>query len=244
MGRKEQYLAYSFLFEGDARRIAEAIKNNFEYTRVQCHENYFCVEDEIYPQAFYQLSDPPQVIYYRGNIDLLKSRMICIVGSRKAIEYSQNLTQDLVERIGTSQTIVSGLALGIDSIAHTQALISGSTIAILGCGIDVVYPKVHRNLYDEIENQGLILSEYPPQTKPDRFRFPLRNRLIAALGERVVVMQAGLKSGTMITVNRALELGKEVYVLPYRYGEIEGEGCNALIQQGANPIIDLDELAQ
>jgi DNA processing protein len=138
--------------------------------------------------------------------------------------------------------IVSGLAKGIDALSHLESLRVNSTIAILGCGIDYVYPVENKTLYRSIEENGLILSEYPSLSLPLKHHFPHRNRIVAALGKAVVVIQADLKSGTMITVNEALNLGKEVYTIPYELSSIEGQGCNLLIQQGANMILDDDDI--
>lgn len=244
MDARERRLAYCYHYQGDAKRISFAFERGLPVQAVKTTESYLCIGDEAYPQALYDLAIPPQVLFYRGHLELLKRPSVSIIGSREAIPYSIEMTQRLIERLDPKTVVVSGLAKGIDGIAHQAALKAGSTIAILGCGIDQVYPRSHRDLFQTIRQKGLILSEYPPGTPPDRFRFPQRNRLIAALGERLVVMQASLKSGTMITVNEALELGKDITVLPYRLGEIEGEGCNALIQQGANLLTNLDDMAK
>ena len=127
------------------------------------------------------------------------------------------------------------MARGIDAVVHKHSLHS---IGVLGCGLDVHYPLENEDLYCEMAEHQLLITEYPPGVKPLRRHFPFRNRIIAALGEGVIVTQAALRSGTMLTVNEALDLGKEVYTVPYRLTDSEGAGCNSLLQQGANIILN------
>ena len=147
--------------------------------------------------------------------------------------YGVMVSQQIVEKLKNDFTIVSGLAKGIDTIAHSGAV---KTIAVVGNGINVCYPKNNSELYKYMKEQQLIISEYPLDTPPEKYHFPFRNRLIAALGESLIVPQATLHSGAMITVNEALALGKEVYTVPYRLTDPEGSGCNYLLGQGAKMI--------
>jgi DNA processing protein len=154
------------------------------------------------------------------------------------------MTRRIVSECPDLYVIVSGLAKGIDATAHQEALDrQRPTIAVIGCGIDRIYPKENERLYGDVAAQGLILSEYPGDTPPRRHHFPFRNRLIAALGCKCVVTSATLKSGTMLTVNEAISLGKEVLCLPYPMGVPCGEGCNLLISQGATILTNATDFA-
>ena len=195
--------------------------------------NAITILDEIYPKSFLDLKSPPYVLYYKGNLDLLKGDKIGVVGSRKPCDYSIKCTKNLILN-NQDKIIVSGLAKGIDAYAHYYAK---KTIGILGCGIDYIYPKCNYELIKRVERNGLILSEYPLDTKPYAYHFPFRNRLIAALSKVVYVMQSNIKSGTVTTVNEALELGKEIRVLPYDAFDLNGIGNNTLINEGASMIL-------
>ncbi len=167
-----------------------------------------------------------------------------IVGSRRACRYGLTMTERCCGAL-KDEVIVSGLALGIDGAAHRAALrLCRGTIGIAGCGLDRPYPAYNRDLYTELPKANLLLSEYPPQTPPLKHHFPWRNRLIAALSDRIVVMQAGFHSGTMLTVNEAIELNREVWCLPYPAMNKEGEGCNLLISQGAEILMEPSQLTR
>lgn len=182
------------------------------------------------------------MLYYKGNLKLLHAQAIAVVGSRLPKDYAITMTKDVVNCLAQRYVIISGLAKGIDALAHLTSLPFKSTIAVLGCGIDLIYPKENTDLFLQIESQGLILSEYPKMSLPLKHHFPNRNRIVAALSKAVVVMQADLKSGALITVNEALNLGKDIYTIPYDLMALEGQGCNLLIQQGANMILNHDDL--
>lgn len=233
MLHRDRLIYYSLKYQGDVRLIKKALYAQEEAYLVKCDVQTCVIGDDLYPEALTQLEDPPYVLYALGDLNLLKEDKISIIGSRLACSYALNMTQRLIAQLPMKKVIVSGLAKGIDAQAHLEALKKHKTIAILGCGIDIIYPLVNTKLYHQIKSSGLILSEYPPQTAIQKIQFIARNRIIAALGEELVVMQAALKSGTMSTVDRALNLGKDVYVLPYHADEKHGFGCNNLIQQGA-----------
>jgi len=164
--------------------------------------------------------------------------------SRRACRYGLTMTERCCGAL-KDEVIVSGLALGIDGAAHRAALrLCRGTIGIAGCGLDRPYPAYNRDLYTELPKANLLLSEYPPQTPPLKHHFPWRNRLIAALSNRIVVMQAGFHSGTMLTVNEAIELNREVWCLPYPAMNKEGEGCNLLISQGAEILMEPSQLTR
>ena len=240
----KQLLAYSLKYEGDYTSIHKALINNEPYNPVKEEGFYFTICDEIYPDSLKVLKNPPFVLYYRGNIDLLKRESVSVIGSRNALPYAIKWTEKVVRELSKRNVIVSGLAKGIDGLAHRYAMENGSTIAVLGCGIDVIYPKCNRDLYDQIRIYGLILSEYPNKTEVRKHQFVMRNRIIAGLGDVLFVMQSNLKSGSMITVNVALDCGKEIICLPFNCDQIEGEGNNFLIQQGANILTNLEELTK
>lgn len=237
MQRKLLYFAVKYT--GNYDKITKALKSKEIVGNVQYEGEYITIVDSNYPKSLLKLHKPPYVIFYKGDIDLLNSQCVSVVGSRAACEYGITNTVKLISHIGHKNTIVSGLALGIDAWAHKSALNNNfKTIAVLGSGIDYIYPFRNKRIYESIVENGLIISEFPGLTKPKPYYFPFRNRLIAALGDCLYVMQASMRSGTLLTVNEALELNKEIFVLPYRVDDVEGLGCNWLILQGANILID------
>ncbi len=239
---KTQLIAYSMKYEGEYRSIKQALSVNEPYAPLLAPPCVVTILDEAYPECLKNLTEPPYVLYYKGDLKWLKFESIAVVGSRLPQIYAIKMTENLVGELAKRYTIISGLAKGIDALAHHQGLKGSSTIAILGCGIDFIYPIENRALYYEIERNGLILSEYPGKTLPLKHRFPWRNRIVAALGKVLIVMQADLRSGSMITVREALDLGKDVYTIPYHLTALEGQGCNLLIQQGAGIILDKEDL--
>lgn len=192
--------------------------------------------DAVYPDCLWEIYDPPPVLFYRGELDTLDSPRIAIVGTRKSTqfgnEFAQQLARDLAD-VGV--TVVSGLASGIDAASHRGALNSGdqSTVAVLGNGVDITYPRRNRELQEEIEQTELLVSEYSPGTKPDGRHFPERNRIISGLSSAVIVVQAGIRSGAIITADCALEQGREVYAVPGNVDDDLHKGCHRLIKEGA-----------
>lgn len=239
---KDQLIAYSMAYEGESARIKRAIASNEPYQAFSDTLNAITILDECYPESLRNLAEPPYVLYYKGDLNLLKQSAVAVVGSRAMKPYAKAMTEKMVGFLSRRYVIVSGLAKGVDACAHETGLNGNSTIAVLGCGIDRIYPIENTELYAAIANRGLILSEYPRQAAPLKHRFPWRNRIVAALGKAVLVMQADRKSGSMITVNEALNLGKDVYTIPYDLTAPEGQGCNLLIQQGAGLILDQEDL--
>ncbi len=239
---KIQLLAYSVKYEGEYSLIKSALIRNEPYEPLLDVPQAITILDDCYPEGLRNLAQSPYVLYYKGNLELLKQQGISIVGSRLPTDYATRWTQSVVELLSQRYVIISGLAKGIDALAHICALKSQPTIAVLGCGIQRIYPKENITLYQHIEEKGLILSEYPGDTLPLKHHFPQRNRIVAALGKAVIVMQADHKSGSMITVREALDIGKEIYTIPYDLDTQEGQGCNLLIQQGANMILSLEDV--
>lgn len=192
------------------------------------------INSKEYPQNFKNIYDSPKKIYLIGNKDLLYQKGIAIVGARDATKYGKKIAYNLAKELSEQNiVIISGLAIGIDSYAHKGSLEKG-TIAVLGSGIDNIYPKENLELAREIiKNKGCIISEYPLGTKPERLHFPQRNRIISGLSDGVVVIEASKKSGALITAEFALEQGKEVFAVPGDINKKQSEGTNQLIKDGA-----------
>lgn len=199
-----------------------------------------------YPERLRQISDPPPLLYVRGDVSLLESTSIAVVGSRAATSYGSRTAYQLSSRLAAAGvTVVSGLALGIDTDAHGGALAAeGRTIAVLGCGVDIVYPRGNRKLFDEIVRRGLVVSEYPLGTIPEGFRFPARNRIIAGISRGVVVVEAAKRSGSLITAQLAVDEGREVYAVPGQVDSYKSEGAHWLLQQGAKLVQSADDILE
>ena len=188
-----------------------------------------------YPERLKNLHDPPVVLYLRGSPDCLEHRIAAIVGTRRATPYGRRLAREIATGlVEMGWAVVSGMARGIDGAAHTAALdAAGATIGVLGSGLDFTYPAVHRPLYRRMERHGLLLSEFPPEIRPAPGLFPRRNRIIAALAEAVVVVQAPERSGALITADHALDLGREVLAVPGPVGLEASVGTHRLLKEGA-----------
>lgn len=238
---RDAILYYAIQYQGDWNKIAKAIKGNEPYKIVSVSSMYVTIVDEDYPVVFKQLRYPPWILFYKGNIQLCSLSCVGIVGSRNCSEVGMENTKIVVNGLKSRYCIVSGLAKGIDGIAH-QSSLDAHTIGIIGCGIDRVYPYENKYLYEQMGLNHLILSEYPLNTPPMAYHFPWRNRLIACLSGTLIVIEAELKSGTMLTVNEALELSREVYCLPTVFNDTKYKGCNYLISQGANILLDESQL--
>ena len=203
-------------------------------------------EDPCYPALLKELPDPPPVLYVRGRVELLGLPSVAIVGSRAATAYGRRTAYSLANNLANSSlTVVSGLALGIDAESHAGALSGkGSTVAILGCGLDVVYPRQNAKLYKQIAEQGLLVSEYPLGTPPEGFRFPARNRIIAGLSLGVVVVEAAKRSGSLITAQIALDCGREVFAVPGQVDSCKSEGAHWLLKQGAKLVQNVGDIIE
>ncbi|PHI15852.1 DNA-processing protein DprA [Fusobacterium polymorphum] len=208
--------------------------------------NYFTIEDDIYPQCLKEISNPPLKLYYKGNLDLLKDeRLIAVVGTRNPSSYGKLCCEYMVKKMTSANiTIVSGFAKGIDSIAHkTSLLAGGKTIAIIASGLDIVYPASNLSLYREIEEKGLILSEYEAGVKPFKFNFPQRNRIIAGLSKGTIVVESKDRGGSLITADLALEFNRDVYAVPGDVFSEYSKGCNNLIRDSkAKSLSNINEL--
>lgn len=207
------------------------------------------INDQNYPRLLKEIYSPPYILYYKGNIKQEFEFTIAIVGSRKYTSYGQQVTEELSKNLAQNKlTIVSGLALGIDTIAHTACLeAKGLTIAVLGSGIDKqnLYPSLNRYLVDKIIlNNGCVLSEFPPGTAPLKHNFPQRNRIISGLSLGTIVIEAKKKSGSLITANYALEQNREVFAVPGNIYSLNSEGTNNLIKSGAKLVSSADDIIE
>ena len=196
-------------------------------------------DDKYYPDKLKQIYDPPKELYCFGDIRLLSEPSIAIVGTRYASSYGRRSAHELSHELSTRGiTIISGLAHGVDTFAHEAAYKNvGKTIAVLGSGLDVIYPKESEELYKSIiKSGGLVVSEFPLGTKPEKDNFPRRNRIISGLSDGVVVVEAKKRSGALITADFALEQGKTVFAVPGNIDSPYSEGTNHLIKEGAVPV--------
>ena len=201
------------------------------------------MEQDDYPYKLRNIQNPPYVLYYIGRLPCEKEKSVAIVGARGRSAYGAQMAHLLAKELSNHGVqVISGLAKGIDGDAHRGALNGRcDTFAVLGCGIDICYPKEHRYLYEEITIKGGIISEYPPGKPPNSINFPQRNRIIAGLSDCVVVMEAKEKSGSLITADFAIEQGKDVFALPGRITDSLSMGCNHLIKQGAGIIQSVED---
>jgi DNA processing protein len=219
-----------------------------EHSRQNPH--FWTPADADYPRLLWEIPSPPPVLYYRGQVKMSENQGqipgIAIVGTRFPTEHGKRWTKKISMGLAKSDfTVISGLAAGIDGQAHRSCLEAGGrTIAVLGTGLDLVYPPQNRQLFEEIAEKGLILSEYPVGTKPDRGNFPARNRIIAGLSRAILVREAPEKSGSLITARYANEFCRDVYTLPNSPDVAEAKGCLTLIHNGAEVILSEETLLE
>ena len=204
--------------------------------------SFVAITQEEYPELLREIADPPLGVYYRGKLPNPNTLAVALIGSRDCSEYGSHVAKMIGRALGERGVhVISGMARGIDGISQQAALeAGGESYGILGCGVDICYPQSNQGLYQKLIRQGGILSAYPPGTMPLKRNFPPRNRIVSGLSNAIVVVEAAIRSGTSITVSMALEQGREVYVVPGRITDRLSEGCNRLIKQGANLIVDLD----
>lgn len=212
------------------------------------------IQDTEYPQILKEIYDPPFSLYIRGNKKILNDKNIAIIGCRECSDYGKKAAKYFAYNLSKETfNIVSGLAKGIDSYSHYGSICAqkenvkccGKTIAVLGNGLDSIYPKENYNLANEIiKSGGSIISEYPCGTKPEKMNFPERNRIVSGLSKSVIVVEAKEKSGTLITVDFALEQGREVFAVPGNINLVNSVGTNDLIKQGARLITNYHDVVQ
>jgi DNA processing protein len=202
-------------------------------------------DDPEYPKNLREVYDPPIVLYVRGTLSERDALAIAVVGSRRTTLYGQDMARKLAYQLGrVGVTVVSGLARGIDTAAHTGTLqAKGRTVAVIGCGIDIMYPAENEKLANEIvEKGGAVVTEFPFGVKPDKQNFPMRNRIISGWSIGTVVVEANLKSGALITANQAAEQGRQVFAVPGRADSILSRGTNKLIKDGAKLTEDVEDI--
>ena len=204
------------------------------------------LKDDDYPKRLKDIYDPPALLYVRGELRSEDELAIAIVGSRKTSPYGRWFTEKIGQDLAHHRvTVVSGMARGIDSVAHKGALQGGGrTIAVLGCGVDVIYPSENRNLFYQIIEQGAVLSEFPMGSPPEGGHFPRRNRIISGLSIGVVIVQASAESGSLITAGYALEQGREVFAVPGNVGAEGSRGTNRLIKEGAKLVDSTEDILE
>ncbi|MBI2487270.1 MAG: DNA-protecting protein DprA [Deltaproteobacteria bacterium] len=238
--------------EGIGEKTIQAIRNFSEWDEAEKEVSrieklgfkLILLTDSNYPKNLFTIYNPPPFIYVKGDIIKDDDIAIAIVGTRVPDRYGRFVTEELAgELAARGISVVSGMARGIDSIAHDGALKRGGrTIAVLGSGLDVIYPQENKKLYERISNQGAVISELPIGTTPDSVNFPKRNRIISGLSLGVAVVQASDKSGSLITASFALEQNREVFAVPGNIGSRLSRGTNRLIKQGAKLVESVDDI--
>ena len=208
--------------------------------------NILTWDDEAYPRRLKEIDQPPPVLYVRGELIAEDSQAVAVVGTRRISAYGRQAAEEIVSQVAANGiTIVSGLAHGVDAIAHQAALKAGSrTIAVLGCGVDRIYPPENAQLAGKIIANGAIISDYAPGTPPDASNFPPRNRIISGLARAVIVVEAGETSGALITAQFAVDQGRDVYAVPGSIFALQCKGTNRLIAQGAYPLLSAKDLLE
>ena len=234
------------------KNIKEQIYKHLKYMQ-KYKIDIININDKKYPQILKQIYDPPISLYIKGNAEILNGKNIAIVGCRNSSKYGEEAAKYFAYNLSAKGiNIISGLARGIDTYAHIGNLgammhngndICGKTIAVVGNGIDIIYPKENKYLEEKIiKSGGCIISEYPLGTKPEKFNFPARNRIISGLSKGVLVIEARAKSGTLITIDFALQQGRDVYVVPGNINSVNSVGTNDLIKQGAKLVTRVEEI--
>jgi len=205
--------------------------------------NIIHINHKDYPSLLKEIDEPPIVLYYLGDINITENS-ISIVGSRKYSSYGKFTTEKFSKELAEDGiNIVSGMALGIDSIAHQSALkVKGKTTAVLGSGIDIIYPYENKRLYYQLKEEGCILSDFPIGTNPSKYTFPRRNRIIAGLSYGTIITEASEKSGALITANYSLEYNRLVFSVPTNINNPYGKGNNNLLKEGAFPLTDVEDI--
>ncbi|MDO4522584.1 MAG: DNA-processing protein DprA [Eubacteriales bacterium] len=240
----------TFLKEKQRRSLREHQKS-FDMQETY-HKNrergisFISCEDEAYPRRLRQIEDYPFGLFVKGTHLPPTGRTVAIVGARMCTNYGRAMAMKLAEKLaGCGVSVISGMAYGVDGVAQAACLKAGGrSFGVLGCGVDLCYPREHRGLYEQMQRQGCVISEYPPGTQALSSHFPPRNRIISGLAETIVVVEAKKKSGSLITADMALEQGRDVYAFPGRIDDPLSAGCNALIAQGAGIVTEIDSFLE
>jgi len=221
-------------------------KININDVKIPDDINILAFDSENYPKNLLNIHDPPSIIYVKGSVLPQDDKSIAIVGTRNATRYGIDMAKKFAYELSKlGITIVSGMALGIDTAAHEGAILAkGRTIAVLGCGPDIIYPPENKDLRNSIISSGCIFSEYPPKDPPENWKFPSRNRIISGLSLGTIVIEGGYESGAMITAKQALEQGREVFALPGNIESKSSKGPHWLIQQGAKLVENVEDILE
>ncbi|MDE6314075.1 MAG: DNA-processing protein DprA [Lachnospiraceae bacterium] len=205
---------------------------------------FVCITDKEYPQRLRYLKDKPKALFYLGELPKEEKYAVAVIGARDCSNYGKRLAEEIGDALAKGGVnVISGMARGIDSYAQKKALdMGGRSYGVLGCGVDVCYPKTNWCLYEQLIEKGGILSEFLPGMPAKAINFPQRNRIISGISDAVVVVEAKRQSGTSITVGYGLEQGKDIYAVPGRVDDSLSEGCNLLISQGAYPVLSIEEM--
>jgi DNA processing protein len=244
--------SYSALREIVSKEVADGIQSSLAHADIpkvlewldQPDNHLITLADSHYPKRLLETDQPPPVLYAKGNLQILKRPCLAIVGSRHATAQGETTAENFAESLCRAGfAVASGLALGIDGAAHRGALkADGATIAVVGTGLDIVYPAKHKALAHQIAQHGLLLSEYPLGTPSISYNFPRRNRIISGLSEGCLVVEANIDSGSLITAKLAIEQGREVFAIPGSIHSPVAKGCHALIKQGAKLVESTDDI--
>lgn len=238
----------SFLRER-ARRELGKNRNVYELQK-ECEElekngiQFVTMEEEEYPKRLQYISDKPKILFYKGKLPKEEAKSVAVIGARNCTNYGKMIAREIGEMLAEYEiSLISGMARGIDGCAQESMLKAGGvSYGVLGCGVDICYPKENRRLYEQLIQQGGLLSELKPKTPPKAIHFPRRNRIISGLADLIVVVEAEKRSGTSITVGYGLEQGKEIMAVPGRMKDALSTGCNLLISQGAAPLLQVEDI--
>lgn len=231
---KKQYIdSFKTSYKAIEKNLSK-VENDFFQTKM------VTILDDEYPDVLRHVYNPPVSLFYKGNIELIKKKSIAVIGSREPTYYATNVVKNLIKPLVSEEfVIVSGLASGVDTIVHNEVLhCAGTTIGVIGTGLDVCYPKNNELIQNQIATHHLLISEYPCGSKPLPHHFPQRNRIIAGISRGTCVIEAKKVSGTLITAQLALDSGKDVFAVPGNIYTKNSEGCHILIQQGAKCVWD------
>lgn len=234
------------------KQVKLTMETNFNHIRLsdlttltQLAQYSIMIGEYHYPMLWYHTAQPPILVFYRGDIGLLREPKVSVIGTRQMTTYGKTITREIINALSKETWVsVSGLALGVDASVHEYSLEhpNGRSIAIIPCGLDYYYPRANKYLQKRMEQQDLILSEYMPNIKPMKHHFVLRNRLVAGISKATIVIEAAQRSGSLITANYALQYNREVFAVPGRITDVQSRGCNDLIQIGATPVLDIPSM--
>jgi len=237
---REQIYYYAIKYQGDYSKIEHALQEEEPYEPIPITQKCLVIGDKEYPKKLYALEKPPWILFYEGNLSLLNKKSIAMVGSREVDEYGIHCSIFIAKSL-SDYVLVSGMAKGVDTLAHANARY---TIGIVANGLDICYPSENHALYEYMKQHQLLMSEYPLGVKPRKYYFPFRNRIISALSDALIVPSCKAQGGTMHTVEEALRLDIPIYTIPHPMLSKLGEGCNLLIEQGANMLYTYDDIEE